>query len=107
VNCSERRSSITPNGRHADTPILPPASFALCGLLLLIGRRADGLGSGFAAACGAAFLFFLGVFMRPNIAPFAAVMLGGAGLAALLPRRMASACGIMRRISAGHVDGAA
>ncbi len=57
--------------------------FALCGLLLLIGRRVDGLGSGFAAACGAAFLFFLGVFMRPNIAPFAAVMLGGAGLAAL------------------------
>jgi hypothetical protein len=57
--------------------------FALCGLLLLIGRRVDGPGSGFAVACGAAFLFFLGVFMRPNIAPFAAVMLGGAGLAAL------------------------
>lgn len=60
--------------------------FAFSGLLLLIGRKADGPGRGFGIACGAAFLFFLGVFMRPNIAPFTAVMLGGAGIAALYRR---------------------
>ena len=69
--------------------------FAFGGLLLLIGWKADGPGRGFGIACGAAFLFFLGVFMRPNIAPFAAVMLAGAGLAALYRRewpRLAGLC---------------
>src|SRR5262249_41819242 len=32
---------------------------------------------------GAGFMFFLALFMRPNLAPFAAVMLGGAGILAL------------------------
>lgn len=61
--------------------------FAFSGLLLLVGRKPEGPRRGFAIACGAAFLFFLGVFMRPNIAPFAAVMLGGAGIAALYQRQ--------------------
>jgi hypothetical protein len=69
--------------------------FAFSGLLLLVGWTAEGPGRGFGAACAAAFLFFLGVFMRPNIAPFVAVMLGGAGLAALYQcewRRVAGLC---------------
>ena len=69
--------------------------FAFSGILLLIGRKAGGPGHGFSIACAAAFLLFLGVFTRPNIAPFVAVMLGGAGLAALYQRgwlRLAGLC---------------
>lgn len=68
--------------------------FAFSGLLLLAGRKSIGPGRGFGIACGAAFLFFLGVFMRPNIAPFAAVMLGGAGLAALYSREWSRLAGL-------------
>jgi len=57
--------------------------FAFAGVLYLIGLRAQGPGNGFAAACGSAALLALAVFVRPNIAPFVGVMLGGAGLAAL------------------------
>ncbi len=60
--------------------------FAFSAVVLLIGRKAGGPGRGFGIACAAGFLFFLGIFMRPNIAPFVAVMLGGAGLAALYQR---------------------
>lgn len=69
--------------------------FAFSGLLLLIGWKTGGPTRGFGIACGAAFLLFLGVFMRPNIAPFTAVMLAGAGLAALSRRewlRLAGLC---------------
>jgi hypothetical protein len=69
--------------------------FAFAGLLLLIGWKAHGPGRGFGVACGAAFLLFLGVFMRPNIVPFTAVMLAGAGLVALTRRewlRLAGLC---------------
>lgn len=69
--------------------------FTFAGLFLLIGWKAHGPGRGFGVACGAAFLLFLGVFMRPNIVPFTAVMLAGAGLVALTRRewpRLAGLC---------------
>jgi hypothetical protein len=68
--------------------------FAFSGVLLLVGWKAAGPGRGFGAACGAAFLFFLAVFVRPNFVPFAAVMLGGAGLAALFQRQWSRLLGL-------------
>jgi hypothetical protein len=68
--------------------------FAASGVLLLVGWKPGGPGRGFGIACGAAFLLFLGVFMRPNVAPFVAVMLGGAGLAALYRREWARLAGL-------------
>ena len=69
--------------------------FAFSGLLLLVGGNAQGPGRGFGLACGTAFLLFLGVFMRPNLAPFTAVMLAGAAVAACTRhewRRLAGLC---------------
>lgn len=68
---------------------------ALGGLLLLVGPRAPGRDQRFAPASGAAFLFALAIFIRPNVAPFVGVMLAGAGLAALHVRqwpRLAGLC---------------
>jgi hypothetical protein len=59
------------------------AAFLLAGLLFLVGRTDRGPDARFAPALAAGFLFFLAVFLRPNLAPFAAVALGGAGLATL------------------------
>ena len=74
-----------------------PASviFAVSGLLLLVGPRPRGPAAGFGAAFAAALLMALAIFMRPNVAPFVGVMLGGAGLMALWSgqwRRVAGLC---------------
>ena len=53
------------------------------GTIALIGRSRWGPGGRFAPACGAALLFAVAVFVRPNLAIGTAVLLGGAGLAAL------------------------
>jgi hypothetical protein len=55
----------------------------LGGLLVLIGRSHGGPDARFAPALGAGLLFALALWLRPNLAPGAAVLLGGAGLAAL------------------------
>src|SRR5258708_38116005 len=67
----------------------------LVSLLLLVGRTQAGPRIGFAAAFGAGLLFALALFVRPNLAPAAGVLLAGAGLAALWQgqyRRIAGLC---------------
>ena len=62
---------------------------------MLIGRTTNGPGARFAPAFGAGLLFALALFVRPNLAPGAAVLLGGAGLATLWWRewlRLAGLC---------------
>ena len=71
------------------------AAFLLAGLLLLMGRTPSGPDARVAPALGAGLLFFLALFVRPNLAPIAGVLLGGAGIAALWQgqyRRLAGIC---------------
>ena len=63
----------------------PAACFlAMTGTLFLVGVSRIGPGTRFAPALAAGLLLALAVFVRPNIAPFVGIVLGGAGLAALL-----------------------
>ena len=67
----------------------------LAGIVVLIGRSRRGASERFAPAFGAALLFAVAVCVRPNLAIGAAVLLGGAGLAALWQRqgwRLAGMC---------------
>jgi hypothetical protein len=59
------------------------ATVFLAGFVCLLGRGEEGARPGFAPAFGAGLLFALALFLRPNLAPGAGVLLGGAGLAAL------------------------
>jgi hypothetical protein len=59
------------------------AVFFVGGLLLLCGNRERGPSDRFGAAIVAGALFALALFARPNLAPGAGILLGGAGLAAL------------------------
>jgi hypothetical protein len=71
------------------------AIFFLAGLIALFGRTEQGPDARFAPAFGAGLLFALALFVRPNLAPGAAVLLAGAGLAALWMgeyRRLAGMC---------------
>ena len=74
-------------------------------LLLLVGARGTGShdpsshdrgpSDSFAPACGAGLLLALALFVRPNLAPAAGILLTGAGLAALWQmqvRRVAGMC---------------
>ena len=75
-----------------------PAAYAffLAGLVLLVGRTPAGPGNRFGTAAGSGALFALALFVRPNLAPAAGILLGGAGLAALWQgafRRLAGLCG--------------
>ncbi|HWP27214.1 MAG TPA: hypothetical protein VNL39_12815 [Xanthobacteraceae bacterium] len=70
-------------------------AFFLAGLVVLVGRMPPGPDARFAPAFAAGLLFALALFVRPNLAPGAAVLLGGAGLAALWQgelRRLAGLC---------------
>ena len=74
-----------------------PAAYILCiaGLLPLVGVSAAGPGGRFQPAFFAALLLALGIFMKPIVAPTAAVLLAGAGLVALYRRqwpRLAGLC---------------
>jgi hypothetical protein len=67
----------------------------LAGYIALVGRSKRGPDIRFAPAFGAGLLFALALFLRPNLAPGAAVLLTGAGLAALWQieyRRLAGMC---------------
>jgi hypothetical protein len=67
----------------------------LAGIVVLIGRVRHGPDDKFGPAFGAALLFAVAVCVRPNLAIGAAVLLGGAGLAALWQRqgwRLAGMC---------------
>ena len=74
-----------------------PAAYILffCGVLPVIGVSSAGPSRRFAPAFFGALLLALGIFMKPIVAPAAAVLLGGAGLAALYQRqwlRLAAMC---------------
>ncbi len=69
--------------------------FFIAALVPLVGTTRAGPAQGFAPALFSAFLFALAIFMKPIVAPAAAVMLAGAGLTALaarLWRRVAGLC---------------
>jgi hypothetical protein len=57
--------------------------FFLAAFVLLLGRLGEEPRDRFARAFGAGLLFALALFVRPNIAPAAGILLAGAGLAAL------------------------
>jgi hypothetical protein len=59
----------------------------LAGIIALIGHARRGPDGNFAPAFGAALLLAIAVCVRPNLAIGAAVLLGGAGLAALWQRQ--------------------
>ena len=67
----------------------------LIGCIALLGRADTGPRDRFAAAFGAGLAFAAALFVRPNLAPAAGILLGGAGLAALWQsqfRRLAGMC---------------
>jgi hypothetical protein len=68
--------------------------FFLVGFVVLVGATERGPVNRFAAAFIAALLFTLALFVRPNIAPAAAVLLGGAGAAALRQRQYRRVIGL-------------
>ena len=74
-----------------------PAAYILfiAGLLLIVGATPAGPRGKFAPAFFGALLLALGIFMKPIIAPAAAILLSGAGIAALHSRqwpRLAGMC---------------
>jgi len=69
--------------------------FFLAAFVLLLGRLGEGPRDRFARACGAGLLFALALFVRPNIAPAAGLLLAGAGLAALAQRQFRRVAGLV------------
>jgi hypothetical protein len=90
-------SSLVQYVKWAARGFADPAAYAffLAALVLLVGRTGVPAYDRFAAAFGAGLLFALALFVRPNIAPAAGILLAGAGLAALWQcryRRLAGLC---------------
>jgi hypothetical protein len=90
-------SSLVQYIKWAARGFADPVAFTLFlgAFLLLLGRTQAGPREGFAAASGSGLLFALALFVRPNLAPAAGVLLAGAGLAALWLgqyRRLAGLC---------------
>jgi hypothetical protein len=90
-------SSLVQYVKWAARGFADPAAYTcfLGALLLLVGRTGDGPRDRFGAALGAGLLFALALFVRPNIAPAAGILLTGASLAALWQRqyrRLAGLC---------------
>ena len=86
-----------------------PAAYILfvAGILPIVGVTRAGPRAAFAAGFVGALLLALAIFMRPVVAPAAAVLLGGAGLAALGQRQWTRAGRPLPRLPAGLFDGAA
>jgi len=74
--------------------------FFLAAFVLLLGRLGEGPRDRFARACGAGLLFALALFVRPNIAPAAGILLAGAGLAALAQRQFRRIAGLVAGFAA-------
>src|SRR5262249_144811 len=77
-----------------------PSIFFLGGFVLLLGRLGEGPRDRFTRAFGAGLLFALALFVRPNIAPAAGILLAGAGLAALAQRQFRRVAGLVAGFAA-------
>jgi hypothetical protein len=97
------RVGVKENARATNSDrSLPPCGGVLGrGVAANVGREgteeplAEVCSRGFAAAWGAGMLFALALFVRPNIAPAAGILLGGAGAAALWQRHHWRAAGLV------------
>src|SRR5262249_57310052 len=76
-------------------------TFFLAAFVLLLGPLGEGPRDRFARAFGAGLLFALALFVRPNIAPAASILLAGAGLAALAQRQFRRVAGLAAGFAAG------
>jgi hypothetical protein len=72
----------------------PAAATCFIAALVCLVGRADGANGRFAPAFGAGLLFALALWIRPNLAPGAGILLGGAGLAALCQWQIARVAGL-------------
>ena len=89
-------SSLVQYVKWAARGFADPAAyvFFLAGFVLLVGRTVAGPRYRFAGAVWAGLLFALALFMRPNIAPAAGILLAGAGLVALGQRHYRRVAGL-------------
>ena len=100
--------AIRRNGRRAALPTRRPTFCSSPAILPIVGRNARPaertvLPLRFSARC----LLALAIFMKPIVAPAAAVLLGGAGARRTLSAAMAAPCRPVRWLPAGVLDGAA
>jgi len=79
-----------------------PAAYILlvCGIVPVIGATTAGPSTRFTSAFFGALLVALGIFMKPIVAPAAAVLMGGAGVAALYQRQWSRLIGLCVGFSA-------
>jgi hypothetical protein len=89
-------SSLVQYVKWAARGFADPAAyiFFLAAFVLLLGRLDEGPRDRFGRAFGAGLLFALALFVRPNIAPAAGILLAGAGLAALAQRQFHRVAGL-------------
>ncbi len=90
-------SSLVQYVKWAARGFADPAAYTLflAGLVLLVGRTGAGPRDRLGLAFAAGLLFALALFVRPNIAPAAGVLLAGAGLAALWQRQYRRVAGLI------------
>jgi hypothetical protein len=89
-------SSLVQYVKWAARGFADPAAYVLflAGFVLLVGRTEAGPRNRFAGAAATGLLFALALFVRPNIAPAAGILLAGAGLAALWQRQYQCVAGL-------------
>jgi hypothetical protein len=89
-------SSLVQYVKWAARGFADPAAyiFFLAAFVLLLGGLGEGPRDRFDRAFGAGLLFALALFVRPNIAPAAGILLAGAGLAALAQRQYRRVAGL-------------
>jgi hypothetical protein len=89
-------SSLVQYVKWAARGFADPAAyvFFIAGFVLLVGRTVAGPRNRFAGAAWAGLLFALALFMRPNLAPAAGILLAGAGLVALWQRHYRRVAGL-------------
>src|SRR5262249_46481641 len=89
-------SSLVQYVKWAARGFADPAAyiFFLAAFVLLLGRLDEGPRDRFVRAFGAGLLFALALFVRPNIALAAGILIAGAGLAALAQRQLRRVAGL-------------